>query len=290
MAPGGDARAAMHGGALRLARVNPERPTTPPARTLPPEIQAELDSGLAFMYDWPLGEGVETPLVSPELPSIHLTRAQLAEPVVRPFLERGDRSRALDIACHEGWFSHRLLEWGASEVVAVDIRDVNVRRAELFRDHSGIDAGRLQVRQGDVYSLDPGELGRFDVVLLLGLIYHLENPIAAIRVARDLCDGVCILETQLTRSPKKLKTGNGVYGQFEDEAAVWVARFEPPHEQATQPLASIGGVISLIPNEAAVVQAMQVAGFTRVERLQPAKHHNKQYRQADRGVFAGYVD
>lgn len=257
---------------------------------IPPEIQAELDSGLAFMYDWPLGDGVATPLVSPELPSIHRTRAELAEPVVRPYLNRGERSRAIDIACHEGWFAHRLVEWGASEVVAVDIRDVNVRRAEMFRDYCGIDAERLRVREGDVYELDTDELGRFDVVLLLGLIYHLENPIEAIRVARRLCGGVCIVETQLTRQRKPVKVGTGVHGVFESEAANWAARYEPPHEQETQPLASFGGIISLIPNEAAVIQAMQVAGFSRVERLQPSKDHNKQYRQVDRGVFAGFVD
>ncbi|MCQ7029783.1 hypothetical protein MRO55_25090, partial [Escherichia coli] len=89
------------------------------------------------------------PLMNYELPSVHGTRADLAEPVARPALTAAGRdARAIDIACHEGWFAHQLLDWGAREVVAVDIRDVNVRRARLVRDHFGVPADRLQVSQG----------------------------------------------------------------------------------------------------------------------------------------------
>ena len=35
----------------------------------------------------------------------------------------------------------------------------------------------LSFQQGDIHDLDPEALGQFDVVLMLGLLYHLENPI-----------------------------------------------------------------------------------------------------------------
>jgi tRNA (mo5U34)-methyltransferase len=253
------------------------------APTLNAELEAELRSGTPWMYPWELAPGVTTPLVGPGLPEVHRTRRELIEPAARAALERG--GRALDIACHEGWFAHRLLEWGADEVVAVDIRDVNVRRARLLRDHFGLE--RLKIEQGDVYELRPGDLGQFDVVLMLGLIYHLENPIGAIRAARALTRGVCLLETQLTRQEAPIRTGWGIPDQFTDEPASWAARFEAPEEQDTQPLAAFGGVISLIPNRAAVVQAMTVAGFTEVEQLAAGAGHDPQYLAGDRGVFAG---
>lgn len=237
------------------------------------------------MYPWELAPGVTTPLVGAGLPAVHRTRRELIEPIARAAVERG--GRALDIACHEGWFAHRLLEWGASEVVAVDIRDVNVRRATLVRDHFGVPADRLRIEQADVYDLSPDVLGRFDVVLMLGLIYHLENPIGAIRTACALTEGVCLLETQLTRQEEPIRTGWGIPDEFTDEPASWAARFEAPEEQDTQPLAAFGGVISLIPNRAAVLQAMTVAGFGGVEAIAAREGHDPQYLSGDRGVFAG---
>lgn len=240
------------------------------------------------MYPWELTPGVTTPLVGPGLPAVHATRRRMIEPVVRAALERaGPGARAIDIACHEGWFGHRLLEWGAAEVVAVDIREVNVRRARLLRDHYGIPADRLHIEQGDVYDLGPDALGEFDVVLMLGLIYHLENPIGAIRAARSLTRGVCVLETQLTRQEEPIRTGWGIPDEFTDEPASWAARFEAPEEQDTQPLAAFGGVISLIPNRAAAEQAMTVAGFSDVEALVAGAGDDPQYLSGDRGVFAG---
>jgi SAM-dependent methyltransferase len=238
------------------------------------------------MYPWALAPGVQTPLVGAGLPAVHRTRRELIEPLARAALKRG--GRALDIACHEGWFAHRLLEWGAQEVVAVDIRDVNVRRARLLRDHFRLPADRVRIEQGDVYDLRPDDLGQFDVVLMLGLIYHLENPIGAIRTARALTRGTILLETQLTRQEEPIRTGWGIPDEFTDEPASWAARFEAPEEQDTQPLAAFGGVISLIPNAAAVSQAMTVAGFTGVERLAAKAGHDPQYLAGDRGVFAGH--
>ena len=253
------------------------------APELAPELEAELRSGTPWMYPWELAPGVETPLVGAGLPAVHRTRRELIEPHARAALKRG--GRALDIACHEGWFAHRLLEWGAQEVVAIDIRDVNVRRARLLRDHYGLD--RLRIEQGNVYDLRPDDLGQFDVVLMLGLIYHLENPIGAIRTARALTRGVCLLETQLTRQQEPIRTGWGIPDEFTDEPASWAARFEAPEEQDTQPLAAFGGVISLVPNAAAVTQAMTVAGLTDVEQLAAKAGHDPQYLSGDRGVFAG---
>jgi hypothetical protein len=237
------------------------------------------------MYPWQLAPGVETPLVGAGLPAVHRTRRELIEPIARAALKGG--GRAIDIACHEGWFAHRLLDWGANEVVAVDIRNVNVRRATLLRDHYGISPRRLRIEQGDVYDLSPDDLGRFDVVLMLGLIYHLENPIGAIRTAQSLTRGAFLLETQLTRQEAPIRTGWGIPDEFTDEPASWAARFEAPEEQDTQPLAAYGGVISLIPNRAAVVQAMTVAGFTDVEAIAARDGHDPQYLAGDRGVFAG---
>ena len=269
---------------MRMLRFGRRRSTLP--ATIGPDLQAELDSGLGFMYPWRLTDAVTAPLIGPTLPSVHNTRAELIEPAVRAALEAADPdARAIDIGCHEGWFAHRLLEWGAREVIGIDVREVNIRRAELIRDHLGVPADRLRFAQASVYDLESE--GKFDVVLMLGLIYHLENPIGAIRVARKLTRRVCAIESQLTRQTTPIRTGWGIPGEYTEEPASWVARHEAPEEQEAQPLAAYGGVISLIPNKAAVLQAMSVAGFTDVTVPAAREHHDSQYRLGDRVVALG---
>src|SRR5712691_10924867 len=128
-------------------------------------LEQEIESS-RWIYPWQLLDGRTLPVVNAELPSVHRTRAEMIEPRVRAALaQAGPEAIALDLACNEGWFSHRLLEWGASRVVAIDIREHNIRRAALLRDHFDIPAERLELRQADVFELDPASLGKYDVVL-----------------------------------------------------------------------------------------------------------------------------
>lgn len=241
-----------------------------------------------WMYQFDLGAGVCTSPMGPELMDIHRTRAAVAEPVASAALaQAGDGASAIDLACSEGWFAHRLLDWGAQEVTCVDIRAENIRRAGLVRDRLGIDAERLRLRTADVYELDPAALGTFDVVLCLGLIYHLENPVGALRIARALTRRVCIVESQLTEQVLPVRHGTGQTGQFIEQQASWAAWVEPAHQQAANPTASHGGVVSFVPNRAALFEAMAAAGFSRCEPLVP-ETGNPQYVNGHRLVVAGW--
>jgi acetyltransferase-like isoleucine patch superfamily enzyme len=253
------------------------------------DLQREVVQPPAWMYAWQLDADVVTPVAGPELPDIHRTRLELMESEVRAAISAaGPDCTAIDLACNEGWFSHRLLEWGVSRVLAVDIRPQLIRRAELIRTHFDISPERLEFCCADVFELDSSRLGTFDVVLCLGLVYHLENPIGAVRIARALTRGVCVIESQLTRQAEAIVHGNGRTGQHEESEASYAAVVETDHEQNM--LASAGGVVSLIPNKSALVQAAEVAGFQRVALAQPADGHNRQYLVGDRAVLLAWAD
>jgi tRNA (mo5U34)-methyltransferase len=239
------------------------------------------------MYEWDLGGGVRTSTLNDELMSVHRTRAAIMEPLVRAALAAaGPAATAVDLACSEGWFAHRLLEWGASRVVGVDVRPENIHRAVLVRDHLGVDPERLSYQVGDVYDL--GGLGEFDVVLCLGLIYHLENPVGALRVARALTadGGVCIVESQLTEQSDPIRHGWGGTDEYLQQPASWAAWYEPTELQAGHPIASYGGVVSLIPNRVALEQALHAAGFPHVQTPAVPSDLNPQYVGGHRLVVA----
>ena len=240
------------------------------------------------MYAWPLQPGLEVPVLGDELESVHQTRRDMIEAPARERLAAPAAS-ALDLACNEGYFSHRLLEWGAQRVVGIDIRELNIRRATLVRDHFGIDPARLAFEVGDVFALDGARLGTFDVVLSLGLVYHVEDPVGAIRRARERTapGGLCVVESQLTRQTEPVVYGWGQTDAFERAEAGFAARLE--HDQDANLLASAGGVVSLIPNRAALELSMRAAGFERVRFLEPRPGDNPQYVHGDRAVVVGYA-
>jgi hypothetical protein len=252
------------------------------------ELLAELRRRPAFMYEWPLGAHTP-PVLHPELASVHATRRDLMqEPVAAALRAAGPGARALDLACNEGWWCQRLLEWGASEVVGIDIRPQNVRRAELLRDQLGVPRERLQVLQGDVFEISPEALGTFDVVLLLGLVYHVEDPIGAMRRAAALTRRLCVIESQLTRQTEPIAFGWGSTGSLLSSLAGFAMLVEPDRE--TDHLAAQEGAASLVPNRAALELSARVAGFRRVEATVPHPGLNPQYLAGDRAVILAWAD
>lgn len=251
--------------------------------SLSPELVDELEREPRWMYAWELDDRV-APLVHPTVAAVHATRASMLEGPVREALAAaGPDARALDLACCEGWFSHQLLEWGAGSVLGVDIREQSIRRAELVRDHLGVPSDRLDFRAADVLTLDPAELGRFDVVLCLGLIYHVEHPMGVLRLGRELTSGLFAVETQTARVETPALFGFGSRGAFEATDAVMAVHLET--DQDSNALASYGGVVSFCPNPNALSLMMHAAGWSAVERLQPGPGDDPDFFNGDRAVM-----
>jgi tRNA (mo5U34)-methyltransferase len=256
--------------------------------SLAPGLRDEIERG-GWMYDWRLTATIATPTLGPNLASVHKTREEMIEPVVRAALaSTGPEPLALDLACNEGWFSHRLLQWGAHRVVGIDVREENIRRATLLQDHFRVPADRLTFTTADVFALDAEKLGVFDVVLMLGLIYHLERPLEAIRIARRLTRGVCVIESQLTRQDRPIVRGDGVPNVYFQTPASFAALVEA--ESSDSLISSTAGTMSLVPNRAALEAMPRWAGFERVSFLSPQAHHDVQYVRGDRAIVAAYAD
>src|SRR5205085_4672941 len=54
---------------------------------------------------------------------------------------------------------------------------------------------RVEDVQGDFMALDLDALGKFDVVLFCGVLYHLEDPLGALRRLRQVTSDVAVIET-----------------------------------------------------------------------------------------------
>jgi tRNA (mo5U34)-methyltransferase len=256
-------------------------------RRVAPELREELAREPNWMYRWSLPKRHQLKLLNPELNSVHTTRAEMIEPAVRAALARSSSATAIDLACSEGWFAHRLLEWGAQRVIGLDIREQNIHRARLMRAHFEIPPERLELRTANLYDLPLFTEEQYDVVLLLGLVYHVEDPVGAFRRARALTRDLMVVESQLTRQVAPIVHGWGTSDSAEEAPGSFATRMELDAE--LNPVASSGGVLSLVPNRVALEQMAIVAGFSRTEILAASPHHNQQYVAGDRAVMLAWA-
>ena len=91
----------------------------------------------------------------------------------------------LDIGAWHGFFSFECEKRGADRVVAVDRYAWDRFGMDEFLSARERLGSTVEHRRMDVHELDPAEIGQFDLVLLLGVLYHLRNPLAALdRIAR----------------------------------------------------------------------------------------------------------
>jgi tRNA (mo5U34)-methyltransferase len=235
----------------------------------------------AWMYEFDLGEGVRTPLLLEELRSIHQTREQMIMPVIDQYFPQGLAGKVcLDIACNEGYFSHLLCHRGAT-VKGIDVREANIQRARKVQSILGYDPKRM-VYQVENFLDNKDEPDSYDVTLFLGLLYHIENPMRAIRTLHSITRTFCIIETQLTRQIASIISGWGQTG-VTLELPASLAIYEEP-DMGTNNLAASNS-LSFIPNAAAVHQLLSAAGFTQVMQLTPHADANCQYLNNDRGIF-----
>jgi tRNA (mo5U34)-methyltransferase len=158
----------------------PARPSLEKQWT-PSEVQQLIASVPGWYHQIELAQGVVTPGIN-----------KSAESLSRLGLPSDCRGlRVLDLGTRDGFFAFELEQRGAT-VVAVDY---------IAREQTGFDvAARIKGFRGqylhkNVYDLRAAEIGTFDIVLFLGLLYHLPDPLGALQLVRSLCHGQLYLET-----------------------------------------------------------------------------------------------
>lgn len=114
----------------------------------------------------------------------------------------------LDIGAWDGFYSFEAEKRGAERVLATDSYSWNgpgwgsKAGFELARRALG---SQVEDRDIDVLDLSAKEIGVFDVVLFLGVLYHLRDPLRALECVRSVTGDCLILETHVallrTRRP-----------------------------------------------------------------------------------------
>jgi tRNA (mo5U34)-methyltransferase len=107
----------------------------------------------------------------------------------------------LDIGCNAGFYSLEMKRRGAARVVGIDSDDAYLAQARFAAEVNGAD---IEFRKLDVY--DVAKLGeRFDLVLFMGVLYHLRHPLLALDLLYEHVVGDLMVFQSLMRGSKEVQ-------------------------------------------------------------------------------------
>jgi len=104
----------------------------------------------------------------------------------------------LDIGAWDGFFSFAAERKGASSVLAIDnfyrdkLEDTGSQGFEIAKE---ILKSKVDFRKASVYDLSPKVFRMFDIVLFLGVFYHLKYPLLALERIFSVTKEMLIMET-----------------------------------------------------------------------------------------------
>src|SRR5690349_10598415 len=113
----------------------------------------------------------------------------------------------LDIGCNAGFYSLEMKKRGADRVVGIDFDDEYLAQARFAAEVSGFD---IDFRRLSVY--DVAELGeKFDVVLFMGVLYHLRHPLLALDLIHEhVCRDLFVFQS-MQRGSREIEPLQGDY-------------------------------------------------------------------------------
>jgi len=158
--------------------------TAKPVAAPPGFRQEDVFDGIHWHQRWQLFDGIY-------LPGRNDVETML-ESVGLP----GDLTgqRVLDVGAWNGGFSFECERRGASEVIALSLEDPKTSGFDRLKSLLGSNVSYVL---GSVYNLDPDVLGEFDIVLFLGVLYHLRYPLLAADKLRRVTKGELFIETHV---------------------------------------------------------------------------------------------
>ncbi len=163
----------------------------------------------------------------------------------------------LDIGCNAGFYSIEMKRRGAARVLGIDSDEGYLAQARFASDVLGAD---IELRCMSVY--DVGRLReRFDVVLFLGVLYHLRHPLLALDLLSEVTGELLVFQSML-RGTMQVKPFAADYpfretGVFNDPA--FPAMYFIEHDYAGDP------TNWWIPNKPCIEALLRSSGFEILE-------------------------
>jgi 2-polyprenyl-3-methyl-5-hydroxy-6-metoxy-1,4-benzoquinol methylase len=157
--------------------------------------------------------------------------------------------RVLDLGCNAGFWSLAAARAGCDFVLGLDGRANHLRQGELVFAANRVPPQLYRFIERDVFGRGFEDLGTYEIVLCLGLLYHVNKPV-------ELFERIAAVNTDTLLVDTQLSTGAG--------AALEIRREDPEH-----PLHALRSDLIFVPTRDAVIELLRSAGYAGVV-LRPA--------------------
>lgn len=227
-----------------------------------------------WFYEFDLPDGSKTESYLPEIArKIHVTR----ENALRKHLNTLGNTQltAMDISCHEGFFSNILSEYFKT-VIGLDKNIESLDKARLISDVLG--KGTIDYQHSSVEQWD--SKNKVDFVLCFGLLYHIENPVEVLRKLAILTEKTICIETQILP--------NSLEGSIEDGSYMWQRDLQGMFglciDYSKRPE---GGMtdLALVPSRNALEFLLKQFGFKTVNFYKPVADDYEQFTRNHRVIL-----
>jgi hypothetical protein len=185
------------------------------------------------------------------------------------FGDQPGKLRIADLGALEGGYSLALARQGA-EVIGVEARKLNFDKLALLEEHFALP--NLKFVMADVKEFTAERYGAFDVVLALGILYHLDRPVEWLRQVAAATRRLIVIDSHfapaddhaLSKIDPRLSalsaletvTYNGISYQGR-----WFKEFEPTFSPEEELWASYSNWRSFWLTKGSLVRAIRDAGF-----------------------------
>jgi tRNA (mo5U34)-methyltransferase len=186
--------------------------------------------------------------------------------------------RVLDVACCSGGFSVEAAKGGASHVLGIDVVESYLDQARFIKDTLGLD--NVEFQNIAMEDLSPETVGTFDVSFCFGILYHLEDPVRAMKALSSVTEKVMVVDTDALRLYRGALP-------FLANRALWYMNVAPSAKELnTTNQWRTRDAIQFNPTPRAVEELLHYVGFDDVERLSSSsKTLEKRYRNRRRMTF-----
>jgi len=113
----------------------------------------------------------------------------------------------LDIGCNAGFYSFEMKRRGADRVLGIDTDDHYLAQAHFAAELSGLDVEFRRMSVWDVAGLDE----RFDLVIFMGVLYHLRHPLLALDLIHEHVSRDLLLFQSMQRGSREIAPVDGDY-------------------------------------------------------------------------------
>jgi SAM-dependent methyltransferase len=163
-------------------------------------IEERISAFPNWHYEFDL-QGHRTPIFDPAHRNRHAQRERyFFDPLVRLCGGSLAGKRVLDLGCNAGYWSLLAAKAGADYVLGIDGRDMHVEQANFVFEASGISRDRYEFRTANLFDLsDLG--GQFDVVLNLGLMYHIAKHMQLMELIAAHATDLVVTDTEIAPGP-----------------------------------------------------------------------------------------